>query len=118
MPERYNTVELLESGAGFVVSPYWLDLGTRLPKPQSGAYSFGSPFLAEGGSDEEPWRALLRRLKAESGWDAGKQIQWERCFTATDTSKMCLDVYAADNYVGTQRIMGNLIVITATQAKK
>ncbi len=118
MPERYNTVEFLESGAGFVISPYWLNLGTRLPKPETGAYSFGSPFLAQGGAGDEPWRAILGRLKAEPGWDLNKQIQWTRCFTASDTSKMCIDVYADDSYIGRQRIVGNVIVITASQAKK
>jgi len=113
-PVRTNLVAFSPGPvATLTISPFWLDQGTRLPEPNPGYYSFGSPFLDESLDGNDPWTQLLRRLKQEPGWTVTAYRQFHRCFAPSDAPELCLDVYGIKDYPDNIEKNGYVIGITA-----
>jgi hypothetical protein len=41
---------------------------------------------------------MLKRLKNEPGWDSKGFPQFQRCFTSTDRTEICVAVYGNKDY--------------------
>ena len=113
-PARYDSLAL---SAGpeptLTIDPYWLDWGTGLPNPQSGYYSFGSPFLSEKLDQDDPWTRLVRRLKAEPEWKGADRVQFRRCFASPDGTELCVEVWSRDDYPDNKKVIGHAVTLTA-----
>ncbi len=88
------------------ISPFWLDLGTALPSPQVGAYSFSGPFLPEKLEGDDPWTKLVRRLEKDPSWKKEGRQPFHRCFASTDGTEICLDVFKGQDYKDNKPIEG------------
>ncbi|MGC1380389.1 MAG: hypothetical protein WA814_05125 [Candidatus Baltobacteraceae bacterium] len=112
-PPRWNRVAFSASPLPtLTLAPYWLDLATALPNSRPGYYSFSSPFIAEDRKAGEPWAQMLKRLKREPGWDSKGFPQFQRCFTATDKTGICVAVYASKDYTNNVERDGYMEMIT------
>ena len=113
-PPRYDVIELSPTPQpSITISPYWLDLATRLPYPEVGTYSFESPFLREDLPDSEPWTLLVKRLKASSEWNHGADTPFKRCFTSTDRVELCVRVLRTDDYPDNKKVSGYVALVEA-----
>lgn len=91
MPERVNTIEL-KSGAApeILIGPFWLDLASKAPAPQKGAYSFSSCKLSfQKDEAKQAWAPILDRLRKESG----TKSEFSREFVFDDKSLLRLQLY-------------------------
>ncbi|HLY57812.1 MAG TPA: hypothetical protein VKS60_19775 [Stellaceae bacterium] len=99
MPPRFDTASFAATPVpSLTLGPFWLDLGTALPNPRVGEFSFGSPFLPEALDGDDPWTRLLRRLKAEPGWAAGAAPRIRHCHAADGGAQLCIEAYAVKDY--------------------
>jgi len=112
-PARYNAMEMSYGPVpALAVSPYWLDLGTRLPETKAGYYSFGSPFMPAALDGEDPWTRLVRRLKAGPGWDENAQMPFRRRFASPDGVELCIEVFGVVQYPDNKARAGYIVTIT------
>ncbi|MGA8534642.1 MAG: hypothetical protein WB615_11080 [Candidatus Tumulicola sp.] len=118
-PPRWNRVTFSASPLPtLTLAPYWLDLATALPNSRPGYYSFSSPFIPEDLKANDPWSQMLKRLKNEPGWDTKGFPQFQRCFTSTDNTGICVAVYANKDYtdnVGRDGYMETITIHTSNQ---
>lgn len=113
-PARYDVFEFSPAPVpSITISPYWLDLATRAPMPEAGAYSFESPFLPEGLPGSEPWTQLVKRLKAGREWAGDRDKPYQRCFTSADRVQLCVWVVRKDAYPDNKKLSGYVVVIEA-----
>jgi len=113
-PPRFNTITFSASPvSSLTISPFWLDLGTRLPEAKAGHYSFGSPFLLEDRDRNDPWTRLLGRFMGESDWSRKNRQPFRRCVTSAEKIELCIDVFAAVDYTGNIQRNGYRIEIEA-----
>lgn len=112
-PPRWNRVMFSASPLPtLTLAPYWLDLATALPNSRPGYYSFSSPFIAQGLKANDSWSQMLRRLKNEPGWDSKGFPQFQRCFTSSDKTGICVAVYASNDYTDNVERDGYMEMIT------
>lgn len=112
-PPRWNRITFSASPLPtLTLAPYWLDLATALPNSRPGYYSFSSPFIGEDLKASDPWTRMLRRLKKEPGWDGKGFPQFQRCFTSTDETGICVAVYTSKNYTDNVERDGYMEMIT------
>ena len=112
-PPRSNRVTFSASPhPTLTLAPYWLDLATALPNSRPGYYSFSSPFIAADLKTTDPWTHMLQRLKNEPGWDSKGFPQFHRCFTSTDNTVLCVEVYANKDYTNNVERDGYMETIT------
>jgi hypothetical protein len=112
-PPRWNRVTFSASPfRTLTLAPYWLDLATALPNSRPGYYSFSSPFIAEDLKAHDPWSQMLKRLKNEPGWDSKAFPQFQRCFTSSDKTGICIAVYANKDYTDNVERNGYMEMIT------
>ena len=112
-PPRDNVVAFTAGPVPVLtLGPYWLDQGTRLPNPEPGAFSFGSPFLIEATDGGGPWAALLRRAQAEADWRPGAQPEFRRCFGPAAGGELCVTIYQIKDYVNNVEQAGHIIGLT------
>lgn len=112
-PSRYNAAKFsTDGGRSLSLGPYWLDLATQLPDSKAGYYSFGSPFLSESLSGNDSWSKLVRRLRAEPGWNHGATPQFERCMTSAERTEICIRVYGTKGYTNNGERNGYYVTIT------
>lgn len=95
----------------------WLDLGTAAPATKPGYYSFGSPFIAEALTGDDPWTKLVRTLRKEPGWNRGARPQFQRCITSAEKTAICIRVYGATDYAQNVERNGYTVTITAHQSR-
>ncbi len=96
-PPCYNKVEYIsDKVSSLILYPYWLDLGTRLPEPKVGCYTFGSPLLTEKIKQDDPWMKILHRLKADPAWNGSKDVPFFRCYPSEKIT-LCIEVYKCKN---------------------
>jgi hypothetical protein len=113
-PARYNSVEFSASPVpSLTISPYWLDLGTRLSERKVGCYSFASPFISEKLDMNDPWTQLLRLLIRESDWSSNAKQQFQRCFISLEGIEICVKVFGIKDYTNTIQRHGYHVVIEA-----
>jgi len=113
-PARYDAIEFSPTPVpSITISPYWLDLSTRLPYPEAGSYSFESPFLREDLPGDEPWTRLVKRLKAGPGWNGVDGTPFKRCFTSTDGVELCVRVLRRDDYPDNKKVSGYVVLVEA-----
>lgn len=114
VPARHNALRYTSAPTPSLhISPYWLDLGTRLPEPKPGGYSFGSPLLLDAPDPDDPWIRLLRRLRKEPGWHEGATPTLQRCFPSAEGTELCLTVSSAKDYADHAERRGYRIYIEA-----
>ncbi|TKB05671.1 hypothetical protein [Desulforhopalus sp. IMCC35007] len=112
-PSRVNVMELLSSPVpSLAISPYWLDLGTRLPETKVGYYSFSSPFVPASLDREDSWTRLLRRLRTGPGWVDGAEIPFQRDFTSSDGIELCIKVFRVVYHPANRASKGYVATIT------
>lgn len=112
-PPRWNRITFSSSPLPrLALGPFWLDLATALPNSRPGYYSFTSPFIAEDLSANNPWTQMLKRLKNEPGWDTKASPQFQRCFTSSDKTGICIAVYSSKDYSGNVERNGYMEMIT------
>jgi hypothetical protein len=112
-PPRWNRVTFSASPLPtLTLARYWLDLATALPNSRLGYYSFSSPFIAEDLKANDPWSRMLKRLENEPGWDSKGFPQFQRCFTSTDKTGICVAVYADKDYTDNVERGGYMEMIT------
>jgi len=112
-PPRWNRVTFSASPLPtLTLAPYWLDLATALPNSRPGYYSFSSPFIAEDVRASDPWTQMLERLKNEPGWVSKGWPQFQRCYTSTDKTEICIAVYASKEYTSSAEREGYLESVT------
>ncbi len=113
-PARYDAIRFSPGPVpSITISPYWLDLATRLPMPEAGAFSFESPFLPATLSGSEPWTRLLERLEADPGWVGANDTPFKRCFTSPDRVQLCVWVLRKDDYPDNKKVSGYVAVVEA-----
>jgi hypothetical protein len=113
-PTRYNKVEFSTTPVpSLIISPYWLDLATRLPESKLGYYSFGSPFISDEFDPNGPWTQILLRLMREPGWNADAKQPFNRCFTSMKEIDLCVDVFHMKDYTNNIERNGFRIEIEA-----
>jgi hypothetical protein len=98
-PVRHNALDFSpRPSPSLAISPFWLDLGTGHPNPRVGYYRFSSPFIPETLDRDDAWSRLVRRLKKESQWEAGKDVQFRRCFACNEGKQLCIEIYRNQDY--------------------
>ncbi len=113
-PPRDNVVELHSSPvASLTLSPFWLDLGTRLPDEKPGYYSFDSPFISQKLDSDDPWTHVVQRLQRARDWKASARVKIERCFSSTDGVGICVEVIDQETYAGSNVVHGYAVIVTA-----
>lgn len=113
-PARYDLIELSPAPRpSITISPYWRDLGTRLPMPEVGSYSFESPFLREDLPGSEPWTRLVKRLEADPAWNRLDHTPFKRCFASPDRVELCVMVLRQDDYPDNKKVSGYVAFIEA-----
>ena len=106
-PPRFNELRYAATPEPtLTISPFWLDLGTALPSPQVGSYSFSGPFLPEKLEGDDPWTKLVGRLMKDPSWKKEGRQPFRRCFPSTDGAEFCIDVFKGEDYVDNKPIPG------------
>jgi len=116
-PPRFNSVVFSPApNPSLSISPYWLDLATRAPKPQAGYFSFSSPFLPGSLEQDEPWSRLVRRFKAGPDWRDGGAAPARRCAADEAGVELCVELFPAKDYANNRD--GYQVVVTAHAASR
>ncbi len=113
-PARFNEVEYLETPKkSIIISPFWLDLGTRAPSPKPGYFSFSSPFIAASSAKntEEPWARILQQLKKDPHWKEDNQYCFQQSYTFNDDSEISLQAMPSQDYATNKK--GYIVILTA-----
>ncbi len=112
-PSRDNIVAFNGAPAPtLMIGPFWLDQGTRQPEPKPGYFSFGSPFLPEGGEGTDPWAELLRHTRQEEGWTPGARPEFQRCFGKVPDAELCVEIYRLKDFTTGIERDGHIIALT------
>lgn len=112
-PPRWNRVTFSASRLPVLtLAPYWLDLATALPNSRPGYYSFSSPFIAVDSKASDPWTRMLKMLVKEPGWGSTGFPRFQRCFTSTDKTAICVAVYVDKDYTNNVERDGYMEMIT------
>lgn len=125
-PTQYNIMEYQHFNQHSSVTIYskWLDLGSRLPKPEPNHFSFTSAFVLERLDDRcDIWTRLVQRLQKDSAWNwnadhintppnpTGNPV-FERCFDSDNGSRLCVEVKNADSYAEKDKRIGYYVIVT------
>lgn len=114
-PPRWNHITFSSAPIPTLkLAPYWLDLATALPNSRPGYFSFSSPFLEKDPKANDGWSGMLKRLKNEPGWNGKGFPEFQRCFSSSAKSQICIAVYAAKDYTGNVERAGYMETITVS----
>jgi hypothetical protein len=112
-PPRDNIVAFTGAPApALTIGPFWLDQGTQLPAARPGYFTFGSPFMPEGGEGTGPWAELLRHTRQEEGWTPGAWPEFQRCFGKAPGAELCVEVYRFKEFMTGVERNGHSIALT------
>ena len=124
-PKQSNTVSYSltkDARPMLTIGSYWQDMGTALPFMEPGVYRFSSMFIPLTADNDEPWVALLRRLKATADWKnvatmKAFEMLYTKTFVADDGTALALEVKLVETFPDNISTWQYMVLLDATPKK-